>query len=39
MDNQDVDDCKQEKSELDILLEGFRPEYQVVRINDDADHP
>lgn len=36
MDNQDADDFTQEKSELDILLEGFRPEYQVLRINDYA---
>lgn len=36
MDQQDSEDYKQEKTELDILLQGFWPEYHIVRINDFA---
>lgn len=36
MDQQDSDIFKQEKAELDVLLEGFWPEYQIIRINDFA---
>lgn len=37
VDQQDSDDFKQEKNELDILLEGFWPEYRIIRINDFAN--
>lgn len=36
MDQQDSGIFKQEKSELDVLLREFWPEYQIIRINDFA---
>lgn len=36
MDQQDYDVYKQEKSDLDVLLKEFWPEYLIIRINDFA---